>query len=90
MSESNRARTPSAVTPHRIPANGVPWLEWLADGSWRCARCGETGRLPEFIDVASYARQLGGIKRHHAGCGTWDDLDSGEVGHPLNPDRQVP
>lgn len=75
------------MIPRRVPANGVPWVEWLEDGRWVCRRCGEEGRQLAFTDVPSFARWLGSIKRTHAGCGTFDDIDVGEVGHPLNPDR---
>lgn len=75
------------MIPPRMPANGVPWLEWLADGRWKCHRCGDSGRQPTFADVATFARCLGQIKRTHALCGTFDDMEPEEIGHPLNPDR---
>jgi hypothetical protein len=78
------------MIPPRAQANGVPWLYWFADGHWECSRCGDSGRLPPLIDVPSFARRLGWIKRRHAGCGTFDDIEPDEVGHPLNPDRAEP
>ena len=78
------------MIPRRVHAHGLPWLEWFADGHWVCRRCGESGRQPEFTDVASFARWLGRMKRAHAGCGTFDNIDPGEIGHPLNPDRAAP
>jgi hypothetical protein len=76
------------MLPDWMPANGVPWVEWIGDTAWRCRRCGDSGTQPPFTDVATFARWLGWIKRKHAGCGTFDDIEPEAIGHPLNPDRQ--
>lgn len=75
------------MTPPRSPANGVPWLVWLAGRAWECLGCGATGTQPDPAGAVSLARWAGDTKRAHAGCGPPVVLSEGEVGHPLNPDR---
>jgi len=77
------------MIPIRLNANGLPWLIWLRGGTWECRGCGEAGKQTPFVDVSSFARWAGDIKRAHAGCGPPIILGPGEVGHPLNPDRSV-
>ena len=72
------------IPPH-VPANGVPWVFWKNNWTWKCSECGQTGRQPEFTNVTAFAKALGDIKRGHAACGPL--IEHHGVGHPLNPDR---
>lgn len=74
------------MIPRQMPANGIPRLLWIADHAWTCTGCGESGLQPPYRNVRARARWAGDLKREHAGCGL--PLALGEVGHPLNPDRQ--
>jgi hypothetical protein len=75
------------MIPRSVHANGVPWLIWLGVHAWECRGCSATGDQPPFVDVSSFARWVGDLKRAHARCGQPILLGPGEVGHPLNPDR---
>ncbi len=75
------------MIPQLQHANGLPWFFWIGVQSWECRGCGATGDQPPFTDVVSFARWAGDMKRAHARCGQPLVLASGEVGHPLNPDR---
>jgi hypothetical protein len=68
----------------RIAANGVPWLVWFEDDTWRCEACGASGRQPPYRDVASFARWLGDTKRAHVACSSGREAAFGD---PLNHGR---
>lgn len=82
-----RTHRSKCMIPQLQHANGLPWFFWIGVQRWECRGCGATGDQPPFTDVVSFARWAGDLKRAHARCGQPLVLASGEVGHPLNPDR---